>query len=61
LGRIINIASVAGMRAVGQGRTAYGTSKVAVIGLTRQMASELAQHGITANAIVPGPNRHSAD
>jgi 3-oxoacyl-[acyl-carrier protein] reductase len=54
-GRIINIASVAGMRSVGQGRTAYGTSKAAVIGLTRQISSELAQYGITANAIAPGP------
>lgn len=54
-GRIVNIASVAGMRAVGTGRTAYGTSKGAVIALTRQMAVELAEHGITANAVSPGP------
>lgn len=54
-GRIINIASVAGMRAVGKGRTAYGTSKGAVIALTRQMAVELSEYGITANAIAPGP------
>jgi NAD(P)-dependent dehydrogenase (short-subunit alcohol dehydrogenase family) len=54
-GRIVNVASVAGLRAVGSGRTAYGTSKGAVIALTRQMAVELAEHGVTANAVCPGP------
>jgi NAD(P)-dependent dehydrogenase (short-subunit alcohol dehydrogenase family) len=54
-GRIVNVASVAGIRAVGTGRTAYGTSKGAVIALTRQMAVELAEHGVTANAVAPGP------
>ena len=53
-GRIINISSIAGQRA-GIGRTAYGTSKAAVMGLTRQMALELGPLGVTANAIAPGP------
>ena len=53
-GRVINIASIAGLRA-GIGRTGYGTSKAAVIGLTRQMALELGPLGVTANAIGPGP------
>lgn len=53
-GRIINMSSVSGMRA-GVGRTAYGTSKAAIIGLTRQIALEMAPFGVTANAIAPGP------
>jgi 3-oxoacyl-[acyl-carrier protein] reductase len=53
VGRIVNIASISGMRA-SAGRTAYGTSKAAVIGLTRQMAIELADFGVTVNGVAPG-------
>ena len=52
-GRIINIASISGLRA-GVGRTAYGTSKAAILGLTRQFTLELGARGITTNAIAPG-------
>ncbi len=52
-GRIVNIASVAGM--VGfHGQTNYAAAKAGVIGLTRVLAKELARRKITANAIAPG-------
>lgn len=53
-GSIVNVASVSGMLGNGQ-RSAYGTSKAAVIHLTKVMAVELASHGIRVNAVSPGP------
>ncbi len=53
-GAIVNIASISGLRASTL-RVAYGTSKAAIIHLTKQQAVELGTIGIRANVVAPGP------
>ena len=53
-GSIVNIASISGQRASTL-RVAYGTSKAALMHLTKQMATELAYLGLRANCVAPGP------
>ncbi|MDH3600767.1 MAG: SDR family oxidoreductase [Candidatus Tectomicrobia bacterium] len=52
-GKIVNMASVAGLMAMPH-RAAYVASKHAVVGLTKEMAMELAEHNIQVNAVAPG-------
>jgi len=53
-GRIINISSIYGLRAV-EGNFPYTVSKHGLAGFTKTLAREYAVHGITCNEICPGP------
>jgi 3-oxoacyl-[acyl-carrier protein] reductase len=53
-GRIVNIASGAGLRPSLTGIQAYTAAKHALVGLTRQLSQDLGPAGITCNAVAPG-------
>lgn len=53
-GKIVNISSVTGPRVATAGLTAYSASKGAISAFTRTLALEVAEYGITVNAILPG-------
>ena len=53
-GRIVTIASGAGLRPSLTGIQAYTSAKHALVGLTKQLSFEFARHGITANSVAPG-------
>lgn len=53
-GRIVTIASGAGLRPSLTGIQAYTAAKHALVGLTKQLSFEFGRHGITANSVAPG-------
>jgi 3-oxoacyl-[acyl-carrier protein] reductase len=53
IGRIVNLASVAGQASRAVTGVHYATSKAAIVALTRHTATELAPHGVTVNAVAP--------
>ncbi|MEU1376756.1 SDR family oxidoreductase [Streptomyces triculaminicus] len=54
-GRIVTIGSCMTQRVPGPGGTLYAMSKAALVGMTKALARELGERGITANIVHPGP------
>jgi len=55
-GRIINVSSIYGITG-GKGEVAYSTAKAGIIGLTKSVAKECGQDGVTVNVVLPGLTR----
>ena len=53
-GRIVNVASIAGIGTALSGNAFYAATKAEVLVLTRRFVPALGQHGITVNAVAPG-------
>ena len=53
-GRIINVASTAGVLTAYTGDVGYHTAKAAMLGMTRSVAVDFAPDGVTANVVLPG-------
>jgi 2-hydroxycyclohexanecarboxyl-CoA dehydrogenase len=55
-GHVVSVSSVSAQRGGGTySKVAYSASKAAIIGFTRALAREVGEHGITVNAVAPGP------
>jgi 3-oxoacyl-[acyl-carrier protein] reductase len=52
-GRIVNVASVVGLRA-NPGQANYAAAKAGLVGMTKTVAAEVARRGVTVNAVAPG-------